>query len=96
MWEALLSQQAAFRKEPGVDVLRGLVARRLFGSFADTKRQAVGKQIFTFDDAGSFCMCKVSTCSDQSSFVRVKLFALQSQGGRIHCSMAWLGLLFHP
>lgn len=61
VWEALLVRQPQLQKEPGLSMLRGLVARRLFGAFADTKQQAVGKQIFTFDNLGSFCMRKVDS-----------------------------------
>ena len=61
VWEALLAQQPAFQEEPGIFALKGLVARRLFGSFADTKQQATGKQIFATSDIGSFSMHRVSS-----------------------------------
>ena len=61
VWEALLAQQPVFQAEPGIFALKGLVARRLFGSFADTKQQATGKQIFATSDVGSFSMHRVSS-----------------------------------
>lgn len=66
LWEALLMQQKAFQSEPGQFPLRGLVARRLYGNFSDTKQQAVGKQIFSGQDELSFCMRRVSrnSCFD--------------------------------
>lgn len=48
--------------------LRGLVARRLYGGFADTKQQAVGKQIVSTDDNGGFCMHRVSGSCCHTSY----------------------------
>lgn len=73
----LLARQTAFRQEPGVFALRGLVARRLFGGFADTKQQATGKQIFDTDTAGSFCMRKVACTALQYNNEVPNLIELQ-------------------